>query len=51
MTVLVLTIAAVALGPVLFVFFSAIAMVQTVMLRQILLHVAKQARWPSESHS
>ena len=37
-TVLVLTIAAVALaGPVLFVFFSAIAMVQTVMLRQILL--------------
>jgi len=37
-TVLVLTIAAVALaGPVLFVFFSAIAMIQTVMLRQVLL--------------
>jgi uncharacterized membrane protein YesL len=38
-TVIVLTIAAVALaGPVLFVFFSAIAMLQTVMLRQVLLH-------------
>lgn len=38
-TVVVLTIAAVALaGPVLFVFFSAIAMLQTVMLRQVLLH-------------
>ena len=37
-TVIVLTIAAIALaGPVLFVFFSAIAMLQTVMLRQILL--------------
>ena len=37
-TVLVLTIAAIALaGPILFVFFSAIAMVQTVMLRQVLL--------------
>jgi uncharacterized membrane protein YesL len=37
-TVFVLTIAAVALaGPVLFVFFSAIAMLQTIMLRQILL--------------
>ena len=37
-TVIVLTIAAVALaGPVLFVFFSAIAMLQTVMLRQVLL--------------
>jgi hypothetical protein len=36
-TVIVLTIAAVALaGPVLFVFFSAIAMLQTVMLRQVL---------------
>ena len=38
LTVLVLLIAAVALaGPVLFVFFSAIAMLQTVMLRQVLL--------------
>jgi hypothetical protein len=38
-TVIVLTIAAVALaGPVLFVFFSAIAMLQTVMVRQVLLH-------------
>jgi len=38
-TVIVLTIAAVALaGPVLFVFFSAIAMLQTVMLRHVLLH-------------
>src|SRR5215211_5316456 len=38
-TYLVLLIAAIALaGPVLFVFFSAIAMIQTVMLRQILLH-------------
>jgi uncharacterized membrane protein YesL len=37
-TVIVLAIAAVALaGPVLFVFFSAIAMLQTVMLRQVLL--------------
>jgi uncharacterized membrane protein YesL len=37
-TVLVLAIAAVALaGPVLLVFFSAIAMIQTVMLRQLLL--------------
>jgi uncharacterized membrane protein YesL len=37
-TVLVLAIAAVVLaGPVLLVFFSAIAMIQTVMLRQILL--------------
>jgi uncharacterized membrane protein YesL len=37
-TVTVLAIAAVALaGPVLFVFFSAIAMIQTVMLRQILI--------------
>src|SRR5215216_5150454 len=37
-TVIVLTIAAIALaGPVLFVFFSAIAMIQTVMLRQVLL--------------
>jgi uncharacterized membrane protein YesL len=37
-TIIVLTIAAVALaGPVLFVFFSAIAMLQTVMLRQVLL--------------
>ena len=37
-TVLVLLIAAVALaGPVLFVFFAAIAMLQTVMLRQVLL--------------
>jgi uncharacterized membrane protein YesL len=37
-TVIVLTIAAVALaGPVLFVYFSAIAMLQTVMLRQVLL--------------
>ena len=37
-TVLVLFIAAVALaGPVLFVFFSAIAMLQTVALRQILI--------------
>ena len=38
-TVLVLLIAAVALaGPVLFVFFSAMAMLQTVMLWQVLLH-------------
>jgi uncharacterized membrane protein YesL len=38
-TVIVLTIAAVALaGPVLFIFFSAIAMLQTVMLWQVLLH-------------
>jgi uncharacterized membrane protein YesL len=38
LTIVVLTIAAVALaGPVLFVFFSAIAMLQTVMLRQVLL--------------
>jgi uncharacterized membrane protein YesL len=37
-TVTVLAIAAVALaGPVLFVFFSAIAMIQTVMLRRILI--------------
>jgi hypothetical protein len=37
-TVLVLLIAAVALaGPVLFVFFSAIAMLQTVALRQIMI--------------
>jgi uncharacterized membrane protein YesL len=37
-TVLVLTVAAVVLaGPILFVFFSAIAMLQTVMLRQVLL--------------
>jgi len=37
-TAIVLAIAAVALaGPVLFVFFSAIAMIQTVMLRQVLL--------------
>jgi hypothetical protein len=37
-TVLVLAIAAVVLaGPVLLVFFSAIAMIQTVMLRQLLL--------------
>jgi hypothetical protein len=37
-TVLVLLIAAVALaGPVLFVFFSAIAMLQTVALRQIVI--------------
>ena len=41
-TVIVLTIAAVALaGPVLFIFFSAIAMLQTVMLRQVLLHHGK----------
>ena len=37
-TVIVLVIAAVALaGPVLFVIFSAIAMVQTVMLRRVLI--------------
>ena len=38
LTVFVLTVTAVALaGPILFVFFSAIAMLQTVMLRQVLL--------------
>jgi hypothetical protein len=38
LTVLILLIAAVALaGPVLFVFFSAIAMLQTVALRQIVI--------------
>ena len=37
-TVIILLIAAVALaGPVLFVFFSAVAMLQTVMVRQVLL--------------